>query len=395
MQKNHSFLLGSTIFILMLFGVYAFAASLNNPGHMWSEIDCDTKMCVGNNVGIGKTGPSQKLDVAGNILGNNLITPGNVIGGIFRDYSNQSYYVDPAGTTSAILNGRVGIGTTTPRSTLDVAGNIRGANAAGNLSGVNPATIEAGQWANGYDAIRGYTGGTNSSAIIGVATGTGPYAPNYGLYSWGAVVINRSYGNAGNGDISESNLYFSGYNHGIFWGDSGPVFNRDNNLPHIESTGDGNLWLSAGADGGTVYLQTSYRNGDVAEYYKKKSGEKIEVGDVVSIAEDEDEKITLSKKEYDSKVIGIVSTNPGLIIGVSDPKKELVPLALVGRVPCKVTNMNGQIKRGDLLTTSSIPGYAMKATTSGPIIGKALQNFNEKKGKILIFANTSWYSGSN
>ncbi len=390
MSKNKLLFFSSITFILMLAGVYVFAQQ-QNPGHSWNQMDCDSKMCVGNNVGVGTTSPAYKLHVNGSVFGTSLTTSGSVTGGIFYDYSNTSYYVDPAGTTSAILNGNVGIGRN-PQYKLDVNGRVRIYSPPMSLSGVNPASLTVERAADGYDAIRGYTDGSNSSAIIGIATGFGPNGPNYGLYSWGAVVINRYYGARGDGNYSHANLYFVDYNHGIFWGKSGPVFERDDNLPHIESTGDGNLWVSAGADGGTVYLQTSHQNGDVAEYYRKKSGEKLEAGDVVSIAEDEDERITLSKKEYDSKVVGVVSENPGLIIGVGDKNKELVPLALVGRVPCKVTNINGPIKRGDLLTTSPIPGYAMKATKSGPVIGKALQNFNGKKGKILIFANTGWYT---
>ncbi len=431
MSKNKLFFLSGIIFILMLVGVYVFAAK-PNPGHSWSEMECDSKMCVGDNVGMGTTSPSYKLHVTGDIYANpgwirtsgqtgwynqsygggwymtdatwlraynnkpvysgSEIRSGSLLRApLFRDLDSETYYVDPSGNTSAVLNGSVGIGRV-PNYTLDVGGRVRVYNPLMSLGSVNPASLTVGRAADGYDAIRGYTDGTNSSAIIGVATGTGQYSPNYGLYSWGGVVINRYYGTAANGDITQANLYFSGYNHGIFWGNSGPVFVRNNNFPHIESTADGNLWLSAGADGGTVYLQTSHQNGDVAEYYRKKSGEKIEAGDVVSIAEDEDERVTLSKMEYDSKVVGVVSTSPGLIIGVGDGNKDLVPLALVGRVSCKVTNINGQIKRGDLLTTSPIPGYAMKATKSGPIIGKALQNFNGKKGKILIFANTGWYN---
>ena len=334
-MKKINLFLSILIFSLLLVGIYAYADeySQKNPGHSWDEMDCDTTMCVGT-------------------------------------------------------NGNVGIGTTNPGAQLDVALSAR-INGKGRLPGVNTPTLDVQRAADGWDAIRGYTDGTNSSAIVGVATGSGQYAPNYGLYSWGGVVINRYYGNAGNGSVSEANLYFSGYGHGIFWGDTGPAFNRNNDLPHIESTADGNLWVSAGANGGTIYLQTGHQNADVAEYYKKKDGEKIEGGDVVSIAEDEDERITLSREEYDSKVVGIASTNPGMTIGNSS--KDLIPLALVGRVPCKVTNVNGRIERGDLLTSSSIPGYAMKATKSGSIIGKALQEFDGKKGEILVFANTGWY----
>lgn len=46
-----------------------------------------------------------------------------------------------------------------------------------------------------------------------------------------------------------------------------------------------------------------------------------------------------------------------------------VPLAVVGIVPCKVTTENGPILVGDLLVTSSTPGYAMKCTDRGKMLG--------------------------
>ena len=65
-----------------------------------------------------------------------------------------------------------------------------------------------------------------------------------------------------------------------------------------------------------------------------------------------------------------------------------IPVAIVGIVPCKVTNENGPIHRGDLLVTSSTPGHAMRGSESsmrtGTVIGKALQNFSGTKGKIEV-----------
>jgi hypothetical protein len=80
------------------------------------------------------------------------------------------------------------------------------------------------------------------------------------------------------------------------------------------------------------------------------------------------------------------------------------PLALAGRVPCKVSLENGPIERGDLLTTSSTPGHAMKATElwRGGIVGTALQAFpspqpspqggegwgeGEHTGTIIVFCH--------
>ena len=51
------------------------------------------------------------------------------------------------------------------------------------------------------------------------------------------------------------------------------------------------------------------------------------------------------------------------------------PVALAGRVPVKISLENGDIHRGDYLTSSSIKGYAMKATSGGLIIGRAMEDF--------------------
>ena len=59
-------------------------------------------------------------------------------------------------------------------------------------------------------------------------------------------------------------------------------------------------------------------------------------------------------------------------------------MAMIGIVPTKVSAENGPIKRGDLLVTSSIPGYAMKGTDHsrmlGAVIGKALGNLDSRTG---------------
>lgn len=63
-----------------------------------------------------------------------------------------------------------------------------------------------------------------------------------------------------------------------------------------------------------------------------------------------------------------------------------LPLAIYGYFPAKVTTENGVIRRGDPLTSSSKPGYAMKATAACKIIGYALEDTNAE-GTIQVFAN--------
>ncbi len=116
-----------------------------------------------------------------------------------------------------------------------------------------------------------------------------------------------------------------------------------------------------------------------------------EAGDVIVIDDQNDNSAKLATKPYDKTVLGIISTKPSLIItgGIEEGKL----LAVAGRVPTKVTNINGTIHRGDLLTTSSVPGHAMKATAAGPIVGKALGECSESSCVIWVFLNISWYGG--
>ena len=73
-------------------------------------------------------------------------------------------------------------------------------------------------------------------------------------------------------------------------------------------------------------------------------------------------------------------------IGLEPGERPL--LALLGRVPVKATTENGPIRPGDLLTSASKPGYAMRcgdvAQCEGAIIGKALEALAEGEGVILM-----------
>ena len=65
-----------------------------------------------------------------------------------------------------------------------------------------------------------------------------------------------------------------------------------------------------------------------------------------------------------------------------------MPIALMGKVYCKVDASYGAIEVGDLLTTSPTPGHAMKADDPlkafGAVIGKALQPLELGQGLIPI-----------
>ena len=144
--------------------------------------------------------------------------------------------------------------------------------------------------------------------------------------------------------------------------------------------------------GGDVYADKSYRgqkfisgNADLAE--KVNVSHPVEPGDVLSFNADNPNQYQKSQKPYSQLAAGVVSTKPGMTLGSSD-RSTKATLALVGTVPVKATTENGLTEPGDLLTTSSKPGYAMvckdRSKCSGAIIGKALEYLEEGEGKILM-----------
>jgi hypothetical protein len=74
---------------------------------------------------------------------------------------------------------------------------------------------------------------------------------------------------------------------------------------------------------------------------------------------------------YDPHLAGVISSQPGLRLGWLEASSS-VDVALTGRVPVNVNMENGPILIGDPLTSSHVPGVAMKAKRPGMIIGYAL-----------------------
>jgi hypothetical protein len=133
--------------------------------------------------------------------------------------------------------------------------------------------------------------------------------------------------------------------------------------------------------------------GDYAETVDVAGDRKnYEPGDVLVIGAEGGSDVLKSAEPYSTLVAGIYSTKPGTVgrRQTTDPKTSTteVPMAMVGIVPTKVSAENGPIKRGDLLVTSSLLGYAMKGTDRsrmlGAVVGKALGNFDSGTGVIEV-----------
>jgi hypothetical protein len=132
---------------------------------------------------------------------------------------------------------------------------------------------------------------------------------------------------------------------------------------------------------------------DLSEFFNLTDKTNIQKGMVVSIDPENPGQLKVSQTAYDKKVAGIVSgannIKPGLIMsqkGTVADGDYLV--ALSGRVYCKSEAVSAPIEVGDFLTTSDIPGYAMKVNdfnkAKGAILGKAMTSLKSGKGLVLV-----------
>jgi hypothetical protein len=146
----------------------------------------------------------------------------------------------------------------------------------------------------------------------------------------------------------------------------------------------------AGFFNGDVVVTGDIRlsNADFAEDFDVM--DQTEPGEVMVLTEDGT--LTQSTKAYDKKVVGVLSGagsyKPGIILDKQAGNGNRKPIAMMGKVYCKVDADTAPIETGDMLTSSTIPGYAMKAIDPfkafGAVIGKALQSLKEGKGLIPI-----------
>jgi microcystin-dependent protein len=337
---------------------------------------------------------------------------------------NLQFYTNNGDTLSTAMTiddtGYLGIGDTNPSSELDVAGDI---NFTGNITEDGVEIFTGVIAAFNGSCPTGWTEYTDAQgrAIIGAGQGDG--------------LTNRTLGSTGGEEEHTLTLAeMPSHSHSM---DSAGAHTHTGRVDNLVSSGSNNYRIvgwshsggitfsgavaSAGSHTHTInnagsdaahnnmqpYIALTYcqkqTGSDYAEWIP--SNEQLEPATIVSIDLSKDETITASSKEYDSNVVGIVTTQPGWVIGEESNQSEA--MALSGRVPVKVSLKNGNIQRGDPITTSSIKGVGMKATKTGPIIGKAMEELNnesnlyectdsktnqtEKCGTITVFVNPTMH----
>ena len=377
------------------------------------------------NVGIGTSGPVSLLTLQGSTTASGA----NAVAGIFASttlanttaggYEFGNRLVSTvSGSASGTMDGML-IRMIDSTSLVNV---VRGLEVQA-YSGTNNAGVNTGIIAFGHTfGIQGFTDGLAASA----AQPAGVYAELDHPTSGNAL---RAYSNTSTTatlvEVFQEGSTFSGNGlvmdlastTGSFTGNFMKLINAGVLKMSVNSSGK--VTAAGGFNGQCLssgYFNNASTTGscnmDVAEIYP--SLEPVAAGDVLVIdnTSSSTPQVKQASKPYDANLIGVVSTAPGLILGTGQGEVLLggdstiynttviastsPAVALTGRVPVNVTNENGDIAPGDFLTSSArLPGYAMKATRSGYVLGQALESFQSASSAtatstIMIFVKPAY-----
>jgi len=328
------------------------------------------RVLANGNVGIGTATPDRSLTIAtatgANYLNvkdasREILMGVDAAGGIVSVMSNHDLSFRTGANTERVrisAKGNVGIGTADPQGTLDVRGAIRAGTSEVYFTEPNHAHTGIGN-AAGLAAIEN-SSNYNTLMILGRTVSTSPLKRSVSV--WDVLNVNGSL------IVAQSQTIKIGVGTARYGSDG--------------IRGEPNLWLDA-ADkvfikGGT----TAIGSFDIAERFE--TDEKVEAGQVV-VFDDQKQAVRLCDREADTRVVGIASGDPAFILGSDEGQ---TPIALCGRVTCKVDADIAPVVVGDLLTTSATRGHAQKvldrAKATGAVIGKALTALSHGKGEVLV-----------
>jgi hypothetical protein len=303
------------------------------------------------------------------------VGPGNVGGTVANNPTTaNSTTATVAGVTGTAFTAGLRIAGPTQASGLGVLGNgVTGVQGIGSGVGVQGTATE-GTGVSGISTtgigVVGQSSSTTVSAVHGVSSGFD-------------AVVGESSSPAHAGTTGRNTATTPGPGSCGVYGVGGQYAGKFDGALQV----NGNATVTGTL---TVDVDIVLSNSDCAEEFEIGSVSEAEPGTVMVL--DDSGALERSSKPYDKRVAGVISGagpyRPGIVLGRGEGSPTRLPVALIGKVVCKVDAQYGPIEVGDLLTTSPTPGHAMNATDRtqafGAVIGKALQRFSEGCGSVAI-----------
>lgn len=104
----------------------------------------------------------------------------------------------------------------------------------------------------------------------------------------------------------------------------------------------------------------------------------IPVGSLVALQQGSSSQIVPADSSNTDSLLGVTVASQASLVNLNSNNGNTL-VVTSGNATVLVSNINGDVAKGDSLTTSPITGVAMKATAPGKIIGIATENFGSSQ----------------
>lgn len=280
------------------------------------------------------------------------------------------------GTTGIVASGNITGANFLTSGLISATGNITGATgifnsvtASTGLTGNGSAltSLNASELTTGtVDAAR--LSGTYTITVSGAATTAGTVTTNAqpNITSVGTLSSLVVTGNITGGNLDTAGILTVNSN------------GADVAIVNGAANATGNIGSSTGYFNTIFAKATSAQYADLAEMYR--SDYAYSPGTVVSFGGEEE--VTMSRVRGDTRIAGVISSNPSYLMNATQEGEHVVAVALIGKVP---TRVRGPVRKGDMMVSTG-DGMAMADSdpSMGSVIGKALEDFAGGEGVVEI-----------
>ncbi len=335
-----------------------------------------------------------QLSVAGNVSGTYVLGNGAFLTGVAAGYTdaNVEAYLPTYTGNLVSLTGPVTTTNTVTGAIISATGNVTGGNliATGDIDAAT-GTIDTLDGATGSFSGTVTAGNVSTSGDIDASTGT--IATLDG--TTGSFTGNVTGGNLRTGGVvsATGTITAGGFSTSGVVSASGNVTGGNivtGGVLSVNSTSDVTAIVNAGSNAvGNIGSSTKYFNqvfaqattalyADVAEKYIADAD--YAPGTVLSFGGENE--VTISSQDHDVLVAGVVSTDPAYLMNSGADAEHVAEVALLGRVPCRVT---GTVRKGQMLVSAGDGSARSERNPEmGSVLGKALEDFDGETGTIEI-----------
>ena len=143
----------------------------------------------------------------------------------------------------------------------------------------------------------------------------------------------------------------------------------------------------------------------LSESYSSK--EPLSIGSLVSVQDDQTDIVEASESSNADNLLGVVIASGSSLLSLSNGKEDQVQVATSGTLPVIVSDINGEVMRGDHVTAGPVKGVGMRATANVRVVGIAqgkMTNVKEQTykdsagieqtmrlGEVPVLVNVAYY----